>query len=174
MGDAFLNKYYTAFDFRNKRVGFAVATQHSDDVCQDDIDMDLNHHYPDGFGDDGQDNQPTASPTIKGGYGDFFDEPEKNVASISANGDGSNSISGFHMAFAFIAAAVGFALTAKFIHKKKKQTQLEEMMNQAETTMVQSDDGFRDINLDDSDDEPEEGEFEDDFVMDTETLHRMN
>ena len=168
MGDAFLNKYYTAFDFGNKRVGFAVATQHSDDVCQDDIDLDLNHHYPDGL-DDGQDNQPpTVSP------GDFLAEADKNAASISANGDNSNSISGFHMAFAFIAAAVGFAVTAKFIYKKKKQTQLEEMMNQAETTMVQSDDGFRDINLDDSDDEPEVEEFEDDFIMDTETLHRMN
>jgi len=43
LGDVFLTKYYAAFDFINKRVGFAPASQHSADVCQSDLPMDITY-----------------------------------------------------------------------------------------------------------------------------------
>ena len=40
---AFLNKYYAAFDFRNKRVGFALAAEDSLDKCDADLNLDICH-----------------------------------------------------------------------------------------------------------------------------------
>lgn len=39
----FLNKYYAAFDFSNKRVGFAKASKGSDDKCERDLPLDITH-----------------------------------------------------------------------------------------------------------------------------------
>ena len=41
LGDVFLNKYYAAFDFQKKRVGFAKASKRSADICETDLSMDL-------------------------------------------------------------------------------------------------------------------------------------
>lgn len=43
LGDTFLNKYYSVYDFVNKRVGFAEAAQHSPTVCDRDTPLDLTY-----------------------------------------------------------------------------------------------------------------------------------
>ena len=52
LGDAFFNRYYAAFDFSNKRVGFAKAEKDSTDVCKGDLPLDISY---DGGSSSGQD-----------------------------------------------------------------------------------------------------------------------
>jgi len=49
LGDTFLNKYYSAYDFLNKRVGFAMAAADSSSVCDQDLPLDISYtgeHVP--------------------------------------------------------------------------------------------------------------------------------
>ncbi|KAL3935090.1 MAG: hypothetical protein SGARI_003115 [Bacillariaceae sp.] len=45
LGDAFLNKYYAAFDFEQQRIGLALAADNALDVCEQDMDLDINHFW---------------------------------------------------------------------------------------------------------------------------------
>lgn len=46
LGDPFMNAYYTAFDFGEKRVGFAKLATGDGDQCQDDLGFDINYNGP--------------------------------------------------------------------------------------------------------------------------------
>ena len=84
-----------------------------------------------------------------------------------------------HMFVVLIAVVFGIVLGIKFFSKRRRSA-LQKMIAEANRSMEEADDGFRDVDLEDSssddgdDDEAEEFEDEDDFIMDTETLHRMN
>ena len=43
MGDTFLKKYYSVYDFVNKRVGFAEAATDSTSICDADAPLDLSY-----------------------------------------------------------------------------------------------------------------------------------
>jgi hypothetical protein len=43
LGDPFLLKYYSAYDFGAKRIGFALASENSNDICDDDLSIDIGH-----------------------------------------------------------------------------------------------------------------------------------
>jgi len=47
LGSNFVNKYYTAFDFGNKRVGFAMGVRDSNDICQADLGIDIGNKHKD-------------------------------------------------------------------------------------------------------------------------------
>ena len=81
LGDSFLLKYYAAFDFQNKRVGFAKASKNSADICQFDLPMDIS------FGNallpstpEITPNGPPETPPPLSGPGSGFLTPESNVS----------------------------------------------------------------------------------------------
>jgi hypothetical protein len=43
LGDAFLNRYYTAFDLEGKRLGFAKSSQHNKELCPNDWPLDVRY-----------------------------------------------------------------------------------------------------------------------------------
>lgn len=43
LGDVFFNRYYTAFDFTRKRIGFAKAVKDSSDICEVDLHLDISY-----------------------------------------------------------------------------------------------------------------------------------
>jgi hypothetical protein len=45
LGDAFLNKYYAAFDFEKQRIGLALAADNAMDTCVADKDLDINYYW---------------------------------------------------------------------------------------------------------------------------------
>mmetsp|Transcript_13783 Transcript_13783/g.19872 ORF Transcript_13783/g.19872 Transcript_13783/m.19872 type:complete len:258 (+) Transcript_13783:1160-1933(+) len=45
LGDPFLTKYYAAFDFDKRRVGFALSHENSADICQVDLPLDLTYDH---------------------------------------------------------------------------------------------------------------------------------
>jgi hypothetical protein len=121
IGDAFLNKYYAAFDFINKRVGFAQSAENSVDTCQTDLPMDISF-------DDSTPTQngtkPIASPAAK-------PEIESTPAIDGANSGAVNATSGADKFLRTFGAFVGLLLLAFIVlrrrHFRRKTARFEEI-----------------------------------------------
>jgi len=46
----FINKYYSVFDFGNKRIGFAPAAKNDNGICQADLSLDNHNLVPENSG----------------------------------------------------------------------------------------------------------------------------
>lgn len=168
-----MNKYYTAFDFGNKRVGFAPASPGTDDLCQADLSLDLSYRT-DALDEEHGDVTavPTVSPTPKIQIPDFDSNTDRvpmNAAIHSNKGPSGHKV---HSALSGIVILVGLALIGKFVHRKRKELSFQSSIFHAESTMEEDEEGgFKDVRLD-SDDEEEDDD--DVFILDADTLHRMN
>ncbi|KAG7337953.1 aspartyl protease [Nitzschia inconspicua] len=63
LGDAFLNKYYAAFDFENQKIGLALAAKEALDVCDADRILDISNFWDTFVDVDPEDQQDTITST---------------------------------------------------------------------------------------------------------------
>jgi hypothetical protein len=109
LGDPFLNKYYSAFDFVNKRVGFAVSAENSADICPTDLPMDVSYDESSTPIQNGTIPSPSAlaPQTVK---------PEIASSASTNNDSATSGADKFLMAFG---AFAGFALLVFIIVRKR-------------------------------------------------------
>lgn len=125
LGDAFLTKYYAAFDFINKRVGFAPASKHSADICQSDLPMDITFDGSEVSGKPSVDISPPAAETKPKVESVYVAQDEKSGASMFLKVFG---------AFAGIALVV-FLIAKR--RKRRKTARFEEIASNPEIEFVE-------------------------------------
>ena len=152
LGDAFLNKYYTAFDFVNKRVGFAKAMNDSQDKCEADLQLDITHVH-------------NTSTTTASGSPASAPISSSTAASSSSTASLSTSSSRNSASTAGTKFGVSASLLVLFAffsyiflrrRRAKKIEKFQEMVQQARSFDASSFDEDRD------------------FVLDSKMLNRMN
>ena len=125
LGDPFLNKYYSAFDFVNKRVGFAVSAENSADICPTDLPMDISYN---------ESTTPVPNgPAIPSSA--LSPQPEQTESGASTNNDANsgttNTTSGADKFLRAFGAFAGFALLAFIIvrkwHFRRRTARFEEI-----------------------------------------------
>ena len=137
LGDAFLNKYYAAFDFMNKRVGFAPASKNSADICQSDLPMDITY--------DGSGPLPNMSgepePSLDFSAPTAETKPEiqgstpSNVSYVSA--DNKSGASKFVKAFGVFASVALFVFLVARRRQRRKIARFEEIASNPEIEFVE-------------------------------------
>ncbi|KAG7348624.1 aspartyl protease [Nitzschia inconspicua] len=85
LGDAFLNKYYAAFDFENQKIGLALAAKEALDVCDADRILDINNFWDTFVDVDPEDQQDTITTTTT-------TTTEEEVAQGNTNNHGGNVV----------------------------------------------------------------------------------
>ena len=178
LGDAFLNKYYVAFDFERARVGLAVAAEIADDRCDADWPMDISN--PDLEATMSPTLSPTAAPTRtprqpSNATYDFTEvkptpkdeaivtTPSVSSSSLSAASP-SSGLSSVNAILGFTGLGIGFLTMSLVLWRRKRrerQSRIEEIVRHAEANSPYLDKGSYSDN--------------DEFVeIDLNRLHQMN
>ena len=81
LGDPFFSKYYIAFDFGQKRVGFALSEENSADVCGDDlgIDISVSPSTQENSASDSQSREPTYPKSPTAATTEMMHQPETAI-----------------------------------------------------------------------------------------------
>ena len=176
LGDAFLTKYYSVFDFYNKRVGFATASSYTEDKCDPDMEYDITHHYEkNGLGSAAtsvSQPEPTEPPSIASKATSApsvqatiavtpmspLDSPHLSDLQIEDDSSGINT--GGFVAVSFVVVLV-FALYYFTMRRRTnlRQRKFHDIVRAAEHSELVIEDLPDDENP---------------FVVNVETLHRMN
>lgn len=114
LGDPFLLKYYAAFDFVKKRVGFALSETNSANKCQDDAPIDLEQaHTSDTIAKPTEQTRP-QSPTPAPASNQYASTPDTHNQSTAARKFGITS-----------AVFVGVLIFALFVlHRRRRSREV--------------------------------------------------
>lgn len=121
LGDAFLNKYYSAYDFVNKRVGFAPAAEDSASICQKDLPMDIS--FADESGASAQSASAEESPSLSltppttASKPEVVNAPKEYIAAPSTT-------SGVHKFLAAFGVLTAFALLVLIILRRSRSRRI--------------------------------------------------
>mmetsp|Transcript_51541 Transcript_51541/g.154744 ORF Transcript_51541/g.154744 Transcript_51541/m.154744 type:complete len:379 (-) Transcript_51541:34-1170(-) len=127
LGDAFFNRYYAAFDFVKKRVGFAKAAENSADECTSDLHLDISTSQPPNRGHHKVPIGLPASPHNEDSSHVSIDAPPMKDHEITAKAtDSGKSHKGTHkfglaVFGLFAVCVVAFFL---FVQNRRKRTRL--------------------------------------------------
>jgi hypothetical protein len=122
------HRYYAAFDFIHKRVGFAPASKHSADICQSDLPMDITY-------DGSEVNKPSGDFTAPAAE----TKPEVNDSSSVAYVPEEEN-SGASMFVKVSGAFAGVALIVLLIaqrRRRRKTARFEEIASNPEIEFVE-------------------------------------
>lgn len=123
LGDVFFNKYYAAFDFEKKRVGFAEAAEDSADSCTMDLDLDIStakqvdrghHKIPVGMPDGKKDSLALS----RGGGASTKAEPAKSSTTRTAAQKFGFAVMGIVLAF------LGALALFSYVMKRRRRSRL--------------------------------------------------
>lgn len=169
LGDVFLNKYYAAFDFTNKRVGFAKAMKGSEDKCERDLPLDITHvHSTTGTTSETVASSPVASPVVATPTNPptnplplpkdtVAESKSKDTPTYQSTDSEENDNSGRKMFGTSFGTLLILALFVGLVFKRRSARRQEEFQ--------------KDLRLAE---QMEEDEEEGKFVIDISKLHRMN
>lgn len=134
LGDPFFSKYYIAFDFVKKRVGFALSEESSSDVCGDDLGIDIASSPPT-TEKNASDSQPHGST--------FHESPSAEATEMMQQPINNADDGGHAQKFGLVSGVVCAALVLLILLVVKKRRRSREAVFE-EIAMTKFNDGTND------------------------------